>query len=62
MRKIDELIEIYEDFTNDISTKHWRVSGHQISELKHFRNDISLFTPITNNEKDLEWVKKERHK
>lgn len=45
--RIQELINIYEDFTNDVSPKHWRRTGHHITELKKMRDEIKDITEIT---------------
>ena len=37
---LDQLIEEYSDFTNDVSPKHWRTTGHHITELKKMRDEI----------------------
>ena len=60
--RIQELINIYEDFTNDVSPKHWRRTGHHITELKKMRDEIKDITEITPNESEIDWVKKERFK
>lgn len=60
--RIQELIDIYEDFTNDVSPKHWRRTGHHITELKKMRDEIKDITEITPNESEIDWVKKERFK
>ena len=57
---IRNLIEIYEDFTNDISPKHWRRTGHHITELRKMMDEIDPITPITSEESEIDWVKKSR--
>jgi uncharacterized protein with PIN domain len=60
---IDQLIEEYSDFTNDVSPKHWRTTGHHITELKKMRDEIKdRLTPITIEEKEIDWVKDARKK
>lgn len=58
---LDELIEEYSDFTNDVSPKNWRTTGHHITELKKMKDDIeNRLTPITVEEKEIDWVKDAR--
>ena len=60
--KLQELIDIYEDFSNDISPKHWRLTGHHITELRKMLDELKGVTEITPEEKEIDWVKKERFK
>lgn len=60
---LDQLIEEYSDFTNDVSPKHWRTTGHHITVLKTMRDEIKgRLTPITIEEKEMGWVKDARKK
>lgn len=56
------LLEKYEDFTNDISIKYWRTTGHHITEIKKMLEDLKRFEPISIEEKELDWVKEARFK
>ena len=62
IKKFEELIEVYEDFINDLSPTFWRVSGHQLTELKHFMGEVNHFSPITDSEMEIPWVKEQRFK
>lgn len=58
---LDQLIEEYSDFTNDVSPKNWRTTGHHITELKNMKSEIEeKLSPITVEEKEIEWVKDAR--
>jgi len=57
---LDDIIVEYEDFTNDVSPKHWRSTGHHLTLLRNIKEEIENFTPITIEEKNLEWVRKSR--
>jgi len=60
---LDQLIEEYSDFTNDVSPKHWRTTGHHITVLKTMSDEIKgRLTPITIEEKEMGWVKDARKK
>ena len=49
---IDQLIEEYSDFTNDVSPRNWRLTGNHIADLKDMKRQIeSHLTPITVEEK-----------
>lgn len=58
--KLDRMVEEYEDFTNDVSPKHWRTTGHHLTELRKMREDILRMSEITPDEKEIDWVKKSR--
>jgi hypothetical protein len=62
INRLDRLIEEYEDFTNDVSPKHWRTTGHHLTELKRMKEDISRISEITEPEKDIDWVRQNRNK
>jgi len=58
--KLDRLVQEYEDFINDVSPKHWRTTGHHLTELRKMREDILRMSEITSDEKEVDWVKKSR--
>ena len=58
--KLDRLVQEYEDFINDVSPKHWRTTGHHLTELRKMREDILRMGEITSDEKEVDWVKKSR--
>ena len=62
INRLDRLIEEYEDFTNDVSPKHWRTTGHHLTELRRMKEDISTISEITEPEKDIDWVRQNRAK
>lgn len=60
--KIDELLEVFVDFMDDISPKHWRTTGHYYKEIKNLKEEIQKLTPITKTESEIDWVKEQRFK
>ena len=62
MIKINEVLDIYNDFVDDVSPKHWRRTGHHITELNKMLDEISTFTAITKEESEIDWVKDSRFK
>lgn len=60
LRALDNLVNEYNDFLEDVSPKHWRLTGHHFSELRKMIEEIKELTPITKAEKEIDWVKKER--
>lgn len=60
IENIDQVLEIYDDFINDFSPKHWRTTGHHFTELKKMKEEVKNFTPITSDELKIDWVRKER--
>lgn len=59
---LTNLLEVYGDFTNDVSPKYWRTTGHHITEIKNMIEDLERFEPISIEEKQLDWVKDSRFK
>lgn len=62
MIKINEVLDIYNDFVDDVSPKHWRRTGHHITELNKMLDEISTLTAITKEESEIDWVKDSRFK
>lgn len=62
VESFSKVLDIYEDFVDDVSPKHWRRTGHHITELKKMISEIDSLTPITKEEEELEWVKEYRFK
>ena len=60
--KLKECLEIYLDFTNDVSPKHWRRTAHHITELRKMISELDEVTPITEKELELDWVIQSRFK
>lgn len=60
--KLKEFLEVYDDFLDELSPKHWRSSGGFYTEFKKFGEAIDEWTPVTDEESENEWVKKERYK
>jgi hypothetical protein len=60
--KIDELLEVFGDFINDVSPRHWRRTGHFYTELESLKSEIESFTPMTSEESEINWVKDQRFK
>ena len=59
---IDNLIEEYTDFINDISPTHWRMIGNHFTNLNKMKEDIERFNSISEKEKENDWVKEQRFK
>ena len=57
---IDKLYETYEDWVDDVSPKHWRTTGSHFTDLRKMKDNIDNFTCITDDEREIEWVKKIR--
>lgn len=62
LNSIRELLDKYSDFTNDVSPSNWRTTGHHIAELNKMIEEIQRFSPISIQEKEIDWVKKNRFK
>lgn len=70
LNKIDSLIREYEDklwiapdnLTNEVSPNNWRTTGHHLSELRKMKEDIVRFKEISEQEKEIDWVKDQRFK
>ena len=60
LNKIDSLIREYEDLTNEVSPNNWRTTGHHLSELRKMKEDIVRFKEISEQEKEIDWVKQSR--
>ena len=60
VRLIDDLINHYEDFTNDVSPNFWRTTGNHLTELKKMKDDLERLREISDSEKEIDWVKKYR--
>jgi len=60
--KIDELLDTFGDFINDVSPKHWRRTGHFYTEIESLRDHIQTLTPMTYEESEIDWVKEQRFK
>jgi hypothetical protein len=60
--KLKDFLEIYDDFLDELSPKHWRSSGHFYTEFKKFGEEIDNWTEVTDNEAELDWVKEQRYK
>jgi len=50
LKMVDELINEYDEFTQSVSPKHWRTTGHHFAELRKMKEDIPTFTEITAKE------------
>lgn len=48
---INTILDKYDNFTKSVSPKHWRTTGHHFTILKEMKDDISLFSKMTENEK-----------
>jgi hypothetical protein len=62
LQLLNQLIEEYEDWSNDVSPSSWRLTGHHITELKKMKEEIERVNPISIEEKENEWVKEQRFK
>lgn len=62
LNKIDSLIKEYEEFTNEVSPGNWRSTGHHLTELRKMKEDILRFKEISEDEKEIDWVKDQRFK
>lgn len=60
--RLKDFLEVYDDFLDEVSPKNWRSSGHFYTEFEKFAKEIDEWTPITDEEAEIEWVKKERYK
>lgn len=49
--KIKNLLSVYDNFTKNVSPKHWRTTGHHYTELKKILGEINNFTEISEKEK-----------
>jgi hypothetical protein len=59
---LQNLLEKYEDFTNDVSPKYWRTTGTHLTSIRNILEDIQRFEPVSVEEKEIEWVKDARFK
>lgn len=57
---LKDLLDKYDEFTNDISPKWWRITGHHFSELKKMQVEIEELEPMTEEEYNNEWVRELR--
>ena len=49
--KISDILRIYDEFTKDVSPKHWRTTGHHYTELKKILEEVENFTEMTEEER-----------
>ena len=54
---IQELLNLYEDFSKTVAPRHWRSTGHHFTELKQMKEDIEEFQEITKEDKENDWVR-----
>ena len=55
--KLEEFREEYEKFSKKVSPKHWRITGTHFSNLEKMKEDIINFTEISDEEKEIPWIK-----
>jgi hypothetical protein len=48
--EFDNLYHLYNEFTKQISPKHWRISGTHLTEIREMMKEIPKFTEITAEE------------
>jgi len=60
--EIQAVIDRYVDFTSSVSPKHWRTTGHDITELRKVKRDVMELTEMTEDEKKFPYVKEELEK
>jgi len=59
IKKIDDFMKNFNDFSRSISPDDWRSVGKYHSELKKFKEDIPYYNPITKKDLEQEWVRYE---
>ena len=57
--KIGTLMKEYYNFTKEVSPNNWRTTGTHYSNLRKMKEEIQNFDQITDEQKEIGWVKKE---
>jgi hypothetical protein len=50
--KLEQIIQEYDEFTKNVSPKHWRTCGEHYTNLKKTLNSIDRYSEITSEEKE----------
>jgi hypothetical protein len=51
LEALEAFYKAYDTLTNDISPKHWRVTGTDLTNLREMRGNISNFSMMTSEER-----------
>ncbi len=55
-KKLNDLLKDYNDFTKEVSPRHWRVTGEHYQSILTIMRDISDFDEIDEHDKQIPWV------
>ena len=62
LANVEELKQDFDELTKQVSPSWWRNTGTQYANLNKLVHDVEKYTPITEKEKEIDWVKKELNK
>jgi hypothetical protein len=59
LKKIDNFIYDYNEFTRKTNSKYWRVCGELSAELNNIKGEIPRFKPLNSKELSQSWIRDE---
>lgn len=54
-----DLLKKYNAFTKEVSIKHWRTTGNHYATILKIISEVSQFSEMLPDEKEIPWVKKQ---
>lgn len=51
LKKLNSLMNEYDEFTNQVSPKHWRTTGTHFAQLRTIESEVNDFTEISEEQR-----------